>query len=176
MVRIFLSSKLLLSENIGLSKNAILFDLIPTTTATASINKLQVNREDGLPIKPVPDDSNDDDASQINENPPIYKNISPKIYKPMYPLLTDYIKVMYADEGPLENTTENFVLEKKKRFNYHILLGELMYVYITCHPDIGYMVTTLLKFSSTLTEYHYILLKGVAIFLRNTIELGIHFH
>ena len=62
------------------------------------------------------------------------------------------------------------ILEKKKGFNYHTLLGELMYVYITCRCDIGYAVTTLSKFSSAPTEYHYTLLKGVAIYLQNTIE------
>ena len=51
-----------------------------------------------------------------------------------------------------------------------------MYAYITCRPDIGYAVTTLSKFSSAPTEYHYTLLNGVAIYLRNTIEWGIQFH
>ena len=43
---------------------------------------------------------------------------------------------MYAEEGPLENTTGHMILEKKKGFNSRTLLGELMYAYITCRPDI----------------------------------------
>ena len=53
---------------------------------------------------------------------------------------------MYANESPLESTTGYVILEKKKEFNYRTLLGELMYAYITCCPDIGYAVTTLSKF------------------------------
>ena len=82
---------------------------------------------------------------------------------------------MYAEERPLENTTGHMILEKKKGFNYRTLLGKLMYAYITYRPDIGYLVTTLSKFSSAPTEYHYTLLKGVVIYLQSTIEWGIRF-
>ena len=50
-----------------------------------------------------------------------------------------------------------------------------MYSYITCRPDISYAVTTLSKFSAAPTTYHYKLLKGVAKYLRNTIDWGIRF-
>ena len=50
-----------------------------------------------------------------------------------------------------------------------------MYAYITCQSDIGYAVTTLSKFSSAPTYFHYKLLKGVAKYLRNTVEWGIRF-
>ena len=42
-----------------------------------------------------------------------------------------------------------------------------MYSYITCRSDIGYAVTTLSKFSSAPTDYHYKLLKGVTKYLRS---------
>ena len=93
----------------------------------------------------------------------------------MCPLPIDYIKQMNAEEDPLENTTGHMILEKKKEFNYRMLLGEFMYAYITCRPDIRYAITMLSKFSSAPTEYHYTLLKGVAIYLQNTIEWGIQF-
>ena len=95
--------------------------------------------------------------------------------KPSSPLPSDCIDQMYSEEGPLENTTAHLALEKKKGFNYRTLLGELMYAHITCQPDIGYAVTTLSKFSSAPTEFHYKLLKGVAKYLRNTAEWGIRF-
>ena len=82
---------------------------------------------------------------------------------------------MFAEEGPLKNTTGHMILEKKKGFNYHTILGELIYAYITCCPDTRYTVTKLLIFSSAPTEYHYTLLKGVSIYLQNTIEYGIRF-
>lgn len=80
---------------------------------------------------------------------------------------------MFVEEGPLENTTGHMILEKKKGFNCRMLLGELMYAYVTSCPNIGYVVTTLSKFSLARTEYHYTLLKGVVIYLQNTIEWGI---
>ena len=93
--------------------------------------------------------------------------------KPSSPLPSDCIDQMYLEEGPLENTTAHLALEKKKGFNYCTLLGELMYAYITCRPDIGYAVTTLSKLSSAPNEFHYKLLKGVAKYLCNIVEWGI---
>ena len=51
-----------------------------------------------------------------------------------------------------------------------------MYAYITCRPDIGYAVTSLSKFSNAPSKYHYKLLKGVAKYLRSTIDWGVRFH
>ena len=51
-----------------------------------------------------------------------------------------------------------------------------MYAYITCRRDIGYAITTLSKFSTGPSVYHYKLLKGVAKYLRSTIGWGIRFH
>ena len=93
--------------------------------------------------------------------------------KPFSPLLSDCIEQMYSEEGTLENTTAHLVLEKKNGFNYSMLLGELMYTYITCCLDIGYAFTTLSKILSTPTKYHYKLLKGVVKYLGNTIKWGI---
>ena len=166
-----MSTKSLPDENFQLPKNAIPLYTILTHASAVSLNKSQVNREDGLPVQPVDDDNNN--GTQINCNPPICHNLNTKISKPMCPFLTDYIEPMYSSEGLLENTTGHVLMEKKKGFNYCTFFGELMYVYITCRPDIGNVVTTLSKFSSAPTEYHYCLLKGVAIYLQNTIEWGI---
>ena len=82
---------------------------------------------------------------------------------------------MYAEEGPAEGTVQHRVLEKQKGFAYRTVLGECMYAYITCRPDIGYAVTTLSKFSCAPTAYHYKLLKGVVKYLRSTIDWGVRF-
>ena len=118
---------------------------IPNTAPAVSLNKLQVNREDDLQVHPISD--NNTDGTQINCNPPIFPNPTSKISKPMCPLPTNYIEPMYANEGPLENTTGHVILEKKNGFNYCTLVGES-----TCCPDIGYAVTTLSKYLSALTE------------------------
>ena len=78
-----------------------------------------------------------------------------KSSKPIAPLPTDCIEQIYKEKGPMENTVEHSALEKMKGFAYRTVLGELMYAYITCRPDIGYAVTTLSKFSTSPSAYHY---------------------
>ena len=95
--------------------------------------------------------------------------------KPTAPLPTDCLHSMYSEQGPREGTIEHTVLEKKHKFSYRTLLGELMYAYITARPDIGYAITTLSKFSSSPADCHYIYLKGVAKYLRRTKHWGIKF-
>ena len=121
--------KQLPSENILLSK--IVLD-VPTTAAAASINKIQVNKEDGLLVQPVPDNNDDEDNSCINQNSLKDDNIYWKLSNPMSLLLSDCIKQVYLQEGMLENTTTHLVLKKKSGFNYQSLLSELIYAYITC--------------------------------------------
>ena len=77
---------------------------------------------------------------------------------------------MYAEEGPSKGTVAHKVLEKDKGFSYQTVLGECMYAYITCRPNIGYAITTLSKFFCAPTPYHYKLLKGVVKYLRSTID------
>ena len=98
-----------------------------------------------------------------------------KSSRPLTPLPPDCIDQMYAEEGPMENTAAHRALENKKGFSYRTVLGECMYAYITCRPDIGYAVTTLSKFSCSPTPYHYKLLKGVVKYLRSTINWGIRY-
>ena len=50
-----------------------------------------------------------------------------------------------------------------------------MYSYVTCRPDIGYAITTMSKFSTKPSKYHYELLKGITKYLRETIDWGIKF-
>ena len=50
-----------------------------------------------------------------------------------------------------------------------------MYSYMTCRLDIGYAVTTLSKFSSTPSMYHYKLLKCLAQYLYATADWEIRF-
>ena len=83
---------------------------------------------------------------------------------------------MLLDKGPPEGTAAHQVLETSSKFNYWNVLGKLMSVYITCQPDIGYAITTLLKFSSEPYAFHYKLLCGIAKYLRSTITWGIRFN
>ena len=61
---------------------------------------------------------------------------------------------MYKEPGTKEGSPAHKALELKMAFTYCTLLGELMYAYITCCPDIGYAITTLSKFSCAPGIYH----------------------
>ena len=96
--------------------------------------------------------------------------------KPITSIPSGSIDQMFCGKGPPEGTAAHQVLETRSRFNYRNVLGELMYVYITCRPDIGYAITTLSKFSSEPSVFHYKLLCGVAKYLQSTITWGIRFN
>jgi hypothetical protein len=84
---------------------------------------------------------------------------------------------MYTNHlGPAEGSDEHAALQRKHGFSYRTVLGELMYAYVTCRPDIGYAVVCLSKFSAAPTTVHYSFLKGVAKYLRRTIKWGLRFH
>ena len=70
-----------------------------------------------------------------------------KSNKPIAPIPSGSIKQMFCDKDAPEGTIADQVLETSSKFNYQNVLGELMYVYIACRPDIGYAITTLSKFS-----------------------------
>ena len=60
----------------------------------------------------------------------------------------------------------NMPLLKRNLFSlYRSVLGELMYAYIMCWPDIRYAVTTLSEFSTFPTQYNYSCLRGVVQYL-----------
>ena len=89
------------------------------------------------------------------------------------PIPADSHAQMFKDVGPKEGTPEHARLAQQHGFSYRTLLGELLYSYVTCRPDIGYAVTTLSKFSISPASFHYTLLKGIAKYLRRTIDWGI---
>jgi hypothetical protein len=40
--------------------------------------------------------------------------------------------------GPAEHSDEHATLQDKRGFSFRTLLGELLFAYVTCRPDIGY--------------------------------------
>ena len=87
-------------------------------------------------------------------------------------MLTDLYEAAGADEGSKAHAD----LQAECGFSYRTLLGELLYAYVTCRPDIGYAVITLSKFASKPAKLHFTALKNVARYLRGTRDWGIHFH
>jgi hypothetical protein len=95
--------------------------------------------------------------------------------RPFSPMPEDAQKHIFTSAGPLEGTKAHAALAEKMKFAFRTLLGELLYAYVTCRPDIGYAVVTLSKFSTCPSEAHYIYLKNIARYLRRTKNWGIRF-
>ena len=50
-----------------------------------------------------------------------------------------------------------------------------MYAYVTCCPNIGYVITIMSKFSTKPSQSHYELLKVIVQYLRETKHWGIKY-
>ena len=55
-----------------------------------------------------------------------------KSSKPIAPIHSGSIEQMFRDRRPPEGTAAHQALENSLKFTYLNVLGELMYVYITC--------------------------------------------
>ena len=104
-----------------------------------------------------------------------WNNQKKKLSKNLSHLPDACLKTIYKECGPDEGTVDAFKLELSQGFAYCTLLGEMMYAYVTCQPNIGYAITTMSKFSTKPSKYHYELLKGIAKYLRETKEWGIKY-
>ena len=91
-----------------------------------------------------------------------------KLSKNLSPLSDVCLKTIYKECSPNEGTVDAFKLELSQGFAYHTLPGEMMYVYVTCRSDIGYAITTMSKFSTKPSKYHYELLREIANYLQET--------
>jgi hypothetical protein len=95
--------------------------------------------------------------------------------KPFEPLSPSSVSSLYYTVGPAEHTPEHAALESELGFSYRTLLGEILYAYVVCRPDIGYAITTLSKFSKAPSRIHFSALKRLALYLRATMDWGIHY-
>jgi len=94
--------------------------------------------------------------------------------KPKPPLHeSDVANLFNLAAGPVENAPKHKALEAEQGFGYRSVLGEVLFAYVLCRPDIGYTVTTLAKFSTAPNALHYKSLKHLAIYLRQTQDWGI---
>jgi len=94
--------------------------------------------------------------------------------KPKPPLHeSDVANLFNLAAGLVENAPEHKALEAEQGFGYRSVLGEILFTYVLCRPDIGHAVTTLAKFSTAPKALHYKSLKHLAICLRQTQDWGI---
>jgi len=68
---------------------------------------------------------------------------------------SDVANLFNLAAGPVENTPEHKALEAEQGFGYRSVLGEILFAYVLCRPDVGYAVTTLAKFSTAPNALHY---------------------
>ena len=61
--------------------------------------------------------------------------------------------------GLVENTPEHKALEAEQGFGYRSVLGEILFAYVLCQPDIGYAVTALAKFSTAPNTLHFSMIR-----------------
>ena len=84
----------------------------------------------------------------------------------MVPLSPDAVSRLQSLVGPSEGSDEHSELEKKMKFSYRGLLGELLYSFIIVHVSIGNAIQFLSRFSSSPHSDHYLALKTVCRYLR----------
>ena len=105
-----------------------------------------------------------------------WETTSPSNPNTSAPLSTDVLhQLQHHADGPKEGTIEHRNLQEKQGFSYQSLLGEIMYAYVSCRPDIGYAITLLSKYGSNPSAYHYHCVKHIAKYLRSTKDWGIIF-
>ena len=83
-----------------------------------------------------------------------------KQIKNLFPLLNFCFKTVFQKYYPNEGIIDAYKLKLSQGFRYPILLGIMVYAYVTCHPNISYATTTMSKFSTKPSQSHYKLLKG----------------
>ena len=141
----------------------------PSIAAVAALHLLETAIENEDYIKDKKFQPSTSKLLEVIKNDPL--NVSNR----SIPMSTDCIERIYKKIGPKEGTAHHKALQDSVVFSYRTLLGEPMYAMITCCPDIKYAVTTLSKFSTSLSTYHNKLLQSVAQYLESTIDWGICF-
>ena len=87
---------------------------------------------------------------------------------------SDFQKQMELAQPPTDQEG-CFNLEKKMGFKYRRAIGELLYTMVTCRPDISFPVMKLSQYSTHPAEEHYLAVKQLYLYLRDTFDDGIYF-
>ena len=84
------------------------------------------------------------------------------------------LKSIYILTRP-DNYSKTSCLQLKIGFWYRQVISELIFVAVTCRPDILFPTILLSQYSHSPAEYHYIAVKRIFWYLRLTISNGLHF-
>ena len=85
-----------------------------------------------------------------------------------------YMTELELATGPTD-TDAKVVLEKEMKFSYRQAIGELLFAAITCRPDILYSIIKLSQYNTKPARIHYLAVKRVFKYLRDTIDDGLHY-
>ena len=83
------------------------------------------------------------------------------------------MKELELATGPTDPTAK-LQLEKEMEFSYRQAIGELLFAAITCRPDILYAIIKLSQYNTRPARVHYMAVKRVFRFLRDTKHDGLH--
>ena len=84
----------------------------------------------------------------------------------MVPLSPDLMAHLQELVGPPEGSNKHAEIEKKVKFSYWGLLGELLYEFIIVHVGVGNAIQFLSRFSLLPHLDHYVALKNVCRYLQ----------
>jgi len=77
---------------------------------------------------------------------------SSKHIEPVHP---DAVKQLESTCGPPIDLDAGKLLMTHNGFNYHAVIGKIVYAYVLCRPDFGYDVTLLSRFNTCPAQCHY---------------------
>ena len=60
-------------------------------------------------------------------------------------------------------------------FNYRQAIGELIFLMVTCRPDISFPLIKLSQYSNKPAKVHYKAVKQIFLYIQSTPDEGIHF-
>jgi hypothetical protein len=92
-----------------------------------------------------------------------------KIIDPAHP---NAIKEIETFEGPADPVAAK-AIETTSGFKYRTAIGEAIFAYVTCRLDIGYAIAELSKFSTHPDMAHYVAVKRLFRYLRQTRTYGL---
>ena len=87
------------------------------------------------------------------------------------PIRPDKINDIQHAQHPTTQKEADAIPDKMP-FSYRAALGELIYAYVTCRPDIGYAIALLAKYSNNPAEIYFEAVKDVYRYLRRTKDDG----
>ena len=75
---------------------------------------------------------------------------------------------------PPNTDKEKRALQLELGFNYRQAIGELIFLMVTCRPDISYPLIKLSQYSTNPAHEHYLAVKQIYLYIKHTADDGIY--